>query len=318
LAENTQPTNTIYYSLDEGDTLTPFQFTDSVQVNIDNIMISTGGTGRKFIIIGRTTTGSPVIFSLDLTPLQPRVCLPSDYERWTPSDGSGGPGCVLGRSNTYLRRRRDAACYNNLDDHLVGHVDCACVVDDWECDFGYEATSATNNSLVCALTGELAPDPPTPCPSGTAYNVSKGYRKIAGDSCVGGLNLSPSTKNCPNSGSIIPGGKAWIAVLVIVLLVAAIGIGAFFGYRNEAVRTKVSEYVSPVLAKIKSITSSSDQRYSRVGVRPGSLADEEFGIGGDGDGDLEDDSLEDEEGAKELGDNDITDGSHGSEFDPRK
>jgi len=289
------------------------------KVSVYNIMTSAGGTGRKFIIIGDDAEGEPVVFGLDLTPVQPRVCVAADYEEWTPSDGNPGKSCVLGRSVTYLRRKRDAECYNNNPDHLVSSNPCDCTASDWECDFGFQPTPY-NGTFACALSGDLPQDPPSYCPPGTTYTVSRGYRKVAGDTCTKGLDLSPTIKKCPDSSSLLSSSKAWVAVLIVVLVVAAIGVGAFFGYRNETVRTKVSGFFTPILAKIRA--SSGDQRYSRVGVRPGSLADEEFGIGGDGDGDgdgdLEDDSLEDEEGAKELGDNDITDGSHGSEFDPRK
>ena len=43
-----------------------------------------------------------------------------------------------------------------------------------------------------------------------SYIVSKGYRKIAGDTCIGGIDLNPTVVNCP--GKI----KIWKIIIFLI------------------------------------------------------------------------------------------------------
>eukprot|EP01113_Clastostelium_recurvatum_P015241 TRINITY_DN1843_c0_g2_i1.p1 TRINITY_DN1843_c0_g2~~TRINITY_DN1843_c0_g2_i1.p1 ORF type:complete len:773 (-),score=173.82 TRINITY_DN1843_c0_g2_i1:166-2484(-) len=312
-ADYTQSTNTILYTLDEGTTPSQsFQFDKVRKIKISNIITSPGGTGQKFMVLGTDGTND-YVYTIDFSPLKERVCGNDDYEEWTPSDGRTNKECLLGRRVTYSRRKPQADCFNDRDtDHIVSSDNCVCEWEDWECDLGYTEQQNSDGSFSCALTGNLAPDPPADCPPETTYTVSKGYRKVVGDSCIAGLDLSGVTKWCPGSSAIKSYG--WVAAVVVSAIVLALIVAGFFAWRNERVREKIVDAVFPIVEKIRGLRSGGEgSRYSRVGVRPGSLADEEFGLGGDGEGDLEDDSLEDEEGAKELGDNDIANDS----FEPR-
>lgn len=57
--------------------------------------------------------------TLDMDDLHTRTCIgqdnageaSSDYELWTPS-GLVNPECLFGKKVTYMRRKREAACYN--------------------------------------------------------------------------------------------------------------------------------------------------------------------------------------------------------------
>jgi len=217
----------------------------------------------------------------------------------------------------YTRRKRDAQCFNPNDKENVVFVkNCNCTEQDWECDFGYQET-ITNGQRLCRLVRAPPRDPPQTCPANTVYYVSKGYRKVTGDTCVGGIDHSPLAKSCPAAanGPQAASSYGWLVALMIILLFAAIGVVAFVVYKNEAWRNKVSTFLG--------IGAPS---YSRLGARPNSLADEEFGIGTDPD--LDDPDVE--EDARVIQDHEImkeTTGQQGpvsspheeqrSDFDPR-
>jgi hypothetical protein len=64
----------------------------------------------------------------------------SDYELWTPNDGRHGESkCFLGQTVTYIRRKKDARCFNGEDhEPVVTRSACTCAEMDFECDFGYK------------------------------------------------------------------------------------------------------------------------------------------------------------------------------------
>jgi len=46
--------------------------------------------------------------------------------------------CLFGRKMKYIRRKREATCFNQEEMDKKFYVDsCPCVNDDWECDFGF-------------------------------------------------------------------------------------------------------------------------------------------------------------------------------------
>jgi len=278
---------------------------------VDNIVSEPSGTGLNFILHGTTDVGSnPVIYGISFSGVQPRTCVDDDYESWTFMDGRSTAKCQLGRNVTYSRRIQSANCYNERAiEHILSNYDCPCSFEDYECDFGYEETF-TNGQLYCVISTKNPPeDPPKGCVPGQTYEVSQGFRIIAGDSCVGQLpEYTPNVKVCPHSDE---GTKRHTVVIVIVILLIVVIFGgfAFLLYKNESWRVKLFSLVG--------IRSGANSRYSRLGGRHGALAEEEFGIGGEHD--LDDSDVE--EDAPVLQDNDIlqaTAEKRGeSEFDPR-
>ena len=68
---------------------------------------------------------------------------------------------------------------------------------------------------------------PSPCPSGSKYYVTHGYRKIVGDRCVGGVNHDPAEFYCPGlMGSVSHGG--WFVLFLIFGLVGGLGYVTYF------------------------------------------------------------------------------------------
>ena len=59
----------------------------------------------------------------------------SDYEEWSPN-GKINPDCLMGKKVTYVRRKREAKCFNGEDMDKVTYVEkCTCTEE--ECDLGF-------------------------------------------------------------------------------------------------------------------------------------------------------------------------------------
>ena len=79
----------------------------------------------------------------------------------------------------YTRRRRAAACFNGEQyERSEFRKTCPCTEEDYECDYGYERAT---ESGPCVAVMAISSAPPADC-RGT-YNVSNGYRLVAGDTC---------------------------------------------------------------------------------------------------------------------------------------
>ena len=110
----------------------------------------------------------------------------SDYETWSPYDGRHGDKCFLGKKITYVRRKRDRQCYNGEETEMILYQEnCPCTEMDFECDAGYKQTESGQ----CEALKDLTVEPPEDC-SGY-YTISKGYRRIPGDTCEGGGEYDP-------------------------------------------------------------------------------------------------------------------------------
>ena len=108
--------------------------------------------------------------------------------------------CLLGRKETYERRIPNSNCYNGLDyDRPISFENCPCIREDYECDFGFVIEEQTNKCIKDAQDIINPFDIPTNCQPGEFYNRTKGYRKVPGDTCIGGQAYSflPDRVACP-------------------------------------------------------------------------------------------------------------------------
>jgi len=238
LAKTGEATTSVYYSLDQGLTaLQIFEFVKS-PVHINNIVTDPSGAGSKFIVMAERQ-GQGLIIGLDFSAVFNRTCDEvRDYEPWTPKDGRqsvNGLNCLLGHDITYRRRRQNSYCANipNMQKTLA-YKNCSCTEDDWECDYGFERK---DGSCVKVLDQKY---PPMWCETGAEYYKSKGYRKVAGNTCEGGVqHMGDGPYKCPDEGVNLKSNKGWIAAVVIVPLVVIILVGAFFALRSEKLREKI-------------------------------------------------------------------------------
>lgn len=144
-----------------------------------------------------------LIIKIDLKNAFNSNCTEDDYKFWAPKSHNGDSfmPCVLGRQDTYQRRKPHANCYNGLDyERPVRQEVCQCNLWDFECDFGFTRVS---QQAGCVRNKTLSSfDPyaiPASCKAGAFYNRTKGYRKIEGDVCVDGFSTMyfPQQIPCP-------------------------------------------------------------------------------------------------------------------------
>lgn len=182
-------TTNLKFSTNEGETWTDFKFSDR-EVYIYQLLTEPGEKSTIFTIFGSYADQrhSWLILQVNTSNVLGVPCSEADYKRWSPSDEHGNE-CLLGREITYKRRAPHATCFNGEDfDRPVTVSNCSCTRQDYECDYGFRL-SEDLSLQVCGPDPEFSGDlyaPPVPCPVGTTYRRSKGYRKVPGDSCSGG------------------------------------------------------------------------------------------------------------------------------------
>jgi hypothetical protein len=241
IADNKNPTNTVYYSWDEGLSFQDLRISDE-KISIENVIIEPSSTGQHFVVYGsKNKKGKKkgVVIGVDFTGLHEPQCrnpdnpdaADSDYEKWTPNDGRAGHECLLGRKVIYVRRKREAQCYNGLDFERKTIVEnCPCSEEDFECDVGFYRSAPGEP---CSKPGHTdntnqleIQKPPAIC--NNFYTISKGYRRIPGDTCVGGLNYDPYIVPCPNSGILGLFSNTSFGLMVIIALILA-----YLAYSND-------------------------------------------------------------------------------------
>ena len=199
MADDSKPTKTIKYSWDEGLHWEYFTFSDE-DFDITNIIIEPMNMSLKFLIYGKksSNTGTEgVVIYLDFASLKKRVCSglwnpgaeDSDYEIWIPGSHDQSK-CLFGKRVKYVRRKREADCFNGEDYEKKNIVDfCPCSEEDWECDFGFYRKIETNECLPISSEFEHKLNNFTEPENCTDfYEVPSGYRKVPGDYCIGGID----------------------------------------------------------------------------------------------------------------------------------
>lgn len=128
-----------------------------------------------------------------------------------------GNHCILGHKIKYLRRKSTANCslpYNLPP--MDSKKDCICGRGDYSCDKNF----FPDRDEVCRPIENYVPskEPPSPCYD--KYWVPTGYRKLAGDTCIKGLDLNPKEVSC-SAGSYL---FSFLYYGVLLLVVAALGM----------------------------------------------------------------------------------------------
>ncbi|XP_029700330.1 sortilin-related receptor isoform X2 [Takifugu rubripes] len=182
-------TTHLKFSTNEGETWTDFRFSDR-EVYVYQLLTEPGEKSTIFTIFGSYADQrhSWLILQVNTSDVLGVPCSEADYKRWAPSDERGND-CLLGREVTFKRRAPHATCFNGEEfDRPVTISNCSCTRQDYECDYGFKLSDDLSLQ-VCVPDPEFTGDlyaPPVPCPVGSAYRRSKGYRKVPGDSCGGG------------------------------------------------------------------------------------------------------------------------------------
>eukprot|EP01017_Pseudomicrothorax_dubius_P011336 TRINITY_DN1421_c0_g1_i1.p1 TRINITY_DN1421_c0_g1~~TRINITY_DN1421_c0_g1_i1.p1 ORF type:complete len:194 (-),score=57.03 TRINITY_DN1421_c0_g1_i1:106-687(-) len=147
---------------------------------------------------------------------------------------------------------------------------CTCTEDDWECDAGF-VRKTEDGPCVRADGKQIDYTPPVVCDN--EYEVSQGYRRIAGDTCYGGVDHSPLRLQCPGFKVLAKTNKTLlIALLVIIFVLVSVIVNARW-------IASVKEAVGGLLAGSTSRSAKSDRdyiKYGSLGKAPESAEEDHF------------------------------------------
>ena len=282
MANDHSATNLIMYSVDEGLTFHAVHFSHS-HIHIDNIVIEPTNSEQVFMVLGHQD-GSGVAVQVDFRGFHEAQCrgydapdtLQSDYETWAPYDGHSKGKCLLGRSSTYVRRKREKQCFiPKVHSPIISIEHCECTEYDYECDVGYMRDIAHNGEVPKCI-----PDPNAILPPATAcegfYTVSKGYRRIAGDSCTGGEEFLGELVACPATN--LPHASMVGFLILCILVIFLVGmLTPNLMERFEPVR----KWVHKTAGGLKQ--SFNDVQYKNVNTveKEKDIVDDDFGFDDD-------------------------------------
>lgn len=235
-------TNTLLYSLDEGDTWSEYKFTDEL-VTVQDISTVPSDNSLRFLLFTRVPLArgdKTRLFQIDFSQLLNTPCRmdltnpdTDDFELWTPKHPFQSDNCLFGHETQYYRKVPGKTCHIGkklTQPHKVVR-NCACTRQDYECDFNY----FLDVDGICKLVpGYNPPDHKEVCFSEnppTEYWFPTGYRKIPLSSCEGGHEFDKVTPiACPGKENEFIRKYPGLGIFTIVLL-SIIGLGAiaFFG-----------------------------------------------------------------------------------------
>ncbi|KAI3632421.1 hypothetical protein MIR68_009527 [Amoeboaphelidium protococcarum] len=186
------------YSLNFGRTW--FDIKLDQKLRVESISSDPESTLRKMILVGSDKDSSNFnVISLDFSKLHDRQCSDNDFEWWRARGLGENEQCLLGHYQDIKRRKQDAECYVGRDykQPEMRKQNCQCTAENFECDYGYIADK--NNPEKCVRSGEAIPLDGQCTGNSDEYLASSGYRKIPGDTCVGGVDLAKKVKvSCDN------------------------------------------------------------------------------------------------------------------------
>uniref|UniRef100_A0A452SQB1 Sortilin-related receptor n=1 Tax=Ursus americanus TaxID=9643 RepID=A0A452SQB1_URSAM len=189
IAQGSSSSSLDRYSTNEGETWKTFIFSEK-PVFVYGLLTEPGEKSTIFTIFGsnKENVHNWLILQVNATDALGVPCTENDYKLWSPSDERGNE-CLLGHKTVFKRRTPHATCFNGEDfDRPVVVSNCSCTREDYECDFGFKMSEDLALE-VCVPDPEFSgksSSPPVPCPVGSTYRRTRGYRKISGDTCSGG------------------------------------------------------------------------------------------------------------------------------------
>ena len=178
------PTDTVQYSLNHGKSWEEAELGDKVRAKL--LTTTPDSTSLKFFLMATTGGGSEMehmAIAIDFAELHEGGCKDKDFEQWNARvDAKGEPICIMGRTQSYRRRKADADCFVNDEfrDPVPVFEACPCAKEDFECDYNFVPSEDGSG---CNPAGRL-PVPVDQCDSPDAkYTGSSGFRLIPGNEC---------------------------------------------------------------------------------------------------------------------------------------
>ncbi|KAG5366909.1 Vacuolar protein sorting/targeting protein 10 [Yarrowia sp. B02] len=253
IVDGEEPTNEVFFSLDEGVTWNPYKFSEDL-VKVDDISTVPNDNSRRFLLTGKSPRSKgeqSTTVHIDFSGLTDRQCKldesnpdKDDYELWSPRNPTQQTNCLFGHETQYYRKLVDAKCYVGkqlIQPHKIVQ-DCECTREDYECDFNY----VRDRDGTCKLVnGASPPDHAQQCkenPNLVEYYVSTGYRKIPLSTCKGGQELDkgeaipcPGKKgefNKKHGGGLGVIGTFFV-IIVPIAMACIIGFMVFQHYQSK-------------------------------------------------------------------------------------
>lgn len=196
-------TREILYSTDEGDKWSSSPF-HSIDLKVYGLMIEPNSNSTIFTLFGSEVSEHRwLIIKIDLRNAFTANCTEDDYKFWAPKSHNGDSfmPCILGRQDTYQRRKAHTNCHNGIDyTRPIRQEVCTCSSWDYECDVGFTRPNPRSGCIRDRNITHIDPFAvPGSCKPGQYYNRTKGYKKIEGDECVDGFSslYEPQQIPCP-------------------------------------------------------------------------------------------------------------------------
>ncbi|KAI1373608.1 Oligoxyloglucan reducing end-specific cellobiohydrolase [Hypoxylon crocopeplum] len=177
----------IRYSLDHGKSWETAKLPDNLSIAPWTLTTTRDSSSLKFLLTARkglkeSPTGFYVI-SVDFEGLHENKCKESDMEDWFARvDDDGNPSCVMGHTQKYHRRKKDAKCFikEEFTDPAPESAPCECTDADFECDFNFvrDDDECRLAAPIVAPEGACKTDDPD-----ETFMGSPGWRLIPGNQC---------------------------------------------------------------------------------------------------------------------------------------
>lgn len=207
------------------------------------------------------------IHALDFKDVHNKICdenSNSDYEYFFPATYMDG--CFLGRRISYQRKRLTSLCHPNMNFVLSeNRINCQCTYSDYQCDDGFEnhpiVVPGDLDAFECKPFGKGQSGKSVPNPCIVLYNETKGYVRVPGDSCKGGISikLDPELRSCPEKFSL------FTTLAIIALVAFLITFGCVLVCRGNPILQSWFEAI--VLFKSKE-SMSMESGYSKLVYMP--------------------------------------------------
>ncbi|TPX07022.1 uncharacterized protein E0L32_011090 [Thyridium curvatum] len=191
----------ITYSLNHGKDWKTAELPDGLKVRPYILTTTQDSTSLKFLLIGQSKDKWEIV-AIDFEGLHEDTCKESDMEDWFARvDDKGEPTCLMGHTQKYHRRKKDAECFvkHEFNEALAESTDCECTDKDFECDYNFRRED-----------GECKPVGPVIVPDDACkdakpddtFKGSSGWRLIPGNTCKrsqGAQKDDPVERKCSDS-----------------------------------------------------------------------------------------------------------------------
>ena len=235
MADMTKRSKQIVFSWNEGKSWYDFDISD-LGIMVENIVTDPTSSTTKLMVYGTRGGDAGVLFHMDFSALNQPVCkglwaadtASSDFETWSPSAGGryggtlggSGDGCLMGKNTVYTRRKQTSECFNEEQfQHPVEKRNCECTRADYECHMGFIRVLGEMDCLAYDVDRVLTPEEIDCTSSGVFW--TNPYRRIPGDSCVGGFQPVKIQVPCPSHSRFSQGASLVLVLVVIVFLCIA-------------------------------------------------------------------------------------------------